>query len=94
MVSTKFCSSFNTDCGVFGGWPYLAYQYIMKLVSLSNFMGWLFDIMVCRVAWNLKTIILTVVALGSAFPVKLQVTTKPVVGLLYLPLHVRREKAV
>ncbi len=28
-----WCCSFNADCGVFGGWPYLAYQYIMKLVS-------------------------------------------------------------
>ena len=23
------------DCGVFGGWPYLAYQYIMKTVSMK-----------------------------------------------------------
>ena len=22
----------QADCGVFGGWPYLAYQYIMKAV--------------------------------------------------------------
>ena len=22
--------SVNSDCGVFGGWPYLAYQYWMK----------------------------------------------------------------
>ena len=26
------CSG-NADCGVFGGWPYLAYQYISKAVS-------------------------------------------------------------
>lgn len=25
--------SMNTDCGVFGGWPYLAYQYLTRLVS-------------------------------------------------------------
>lgn len=28
--------SMNADCGVFGGWPYLAYQYLMKLVSVYN----------------------------------------------------------
>jgi len=26
----------NADCGVFGGWPYLAYQYISKAVSLCS----------------------------------------------------------
>lgn len=26
----------NADCGVFGGWPYLAYQYIMKAGGLSS----------------------------------------------------------
>lgn len=26
-------NNMNADCGVFGGWPYLAYQYIMKAVS-------------------------------------------------------------
>ena len=26
------CSSMNMDCGVFGGWPYLAYQYVKKVV--------------------------------------------------------------
>ena len=25
--------SMNMDCGVFGGWPYLAYQYVKKTVS-------------------------------------------------------------
>ena len=25
----------HADCGVFGGWPYLAYQYVMKAVSCS-----------------------------------------------------------
>lgn len=24
----------NADCGVFGGWPYLAYQYVMKAVCI------------------------------------------------------------
>ncbi|XP_063410376.1 procathepsin L-like [Mytilus trossulus] len=26
----------NADCGVFGGWPYLAYQYIIKTGGLST----------------------------------------------------------
>lgn len=26
----------NADCGVFGGWPYLAYQYISKAVSCGS----------------------------------------------------------
>ena len=25
--------STHTDCGVFGGWPYLAYQYIQQAVN-------------------------------------------------------------
>lgn len=25
------------DCGVFGGWPYLAYQYIQHEVNISTF---------------------------------------------------------
>ena len=34
MMDVTLCwCSMNTDCGVFGGWPYLAYQYIMKVVS-------------------------------------------------------------
>lgn len=28
-----FCFSMHADCGVFGGWPYIAFQYLMKLVS-------------------------------------------------------------
>ena len=23
----------NADCGIYGGWPYLAYQYVIKAVS-------------------------------------------------------------
>lgn len=26
----------NSDCGVFGGWPYLAYQYIMRTGGLTS----------------------------------------------------------
>ena len=33
IFSVYFCST-HTDCGVFGGWPYLAYQYIEQTVSL------------------------------------------------------------
>ena len=33
--------SMNADCGVFGGWPYLAYEYIMKLVKNSESLRWL-----------------------------------------------------
>jgi cathepsin F len=29
-------SSLHMDCGVFGGWPYLAYQYIQKQVFSCN----------------------------------------------------------
>ena len=28
------------DCGVFGGWPYLAYQYIKKTVSHFRYIQW------------------------------------------------------
>lgn len=29
----------EADCGVFGGWPFLAYQYVMKAVgcAIRNF---------------------------------------------------------
>ena len=35
LIVCNYCPlhcSMNADCGVFGGWPYLAYQYIMELV--------------------------------------------------------------
>lgn len=25
----------EADCGVFGGWPFLAYQYVMRAVSTT-----------------------------------------------------------
>ena len=27
----------NMDCGAFGGWPYLAYQYVQGVVSNSRY---------------------------------------------------------
>ena len=62
--------SLNTDCGVFGGWPYLAYQYIMKQVKQCNLVShrcdFFFFFLHCRVVLSLKTAILTVVGLASA----------------------------
>ena len=29
--------SMNMDCGVFGGWPYLAYQYVQGVVRNSRY---------------------------------------------------------
>ena len=28
--------SMNMDCGVFGGWPYLAYQYVKRVVCCTT----------------------------------------------------------
>lgn len=40
----------HTDCGVFGGWPYLAYEYIMKIVSVIIVHFYLkIDFVLCRV---------------------------------------------
>ena len=26
----------HSDCGVYGGWPYLAFEYVMRAVSFSS----------------------------------------------------------
>ena len=33
MFHFLYSNSLHQDCGVFGGWPYLAYEYIMNAVS-------------------------------------------------------------
>ena len=35
MHDSVSANTTNADCGVFGGWPYLAYQYVKKAVSES-----------------------------------------------------------
>ena len=77
--------STHTDCGVFGGWPYLAYQYIQQTVNQ------LLDVIVCdnlcllfRVALSQRAHIPTVAALESVSRAWLLVTIRLAVALLYL----------
>ena len=80
----SFCAilplSLNQDCGVFGGWPYLAYQYIMKMVSHTHQLEPCPIPMSFRVESNQSLTIRTVPAVVTVTLAWLQVNLQGVYG--------------
>ena len=88
--------STHTDCGVFGGWPYLAYQYIQQTVnqlSRWHYCDSQLLLLLIRVALRQRAHTPTVAALESVSHAWLLVTIRLAVVLPFPALPAWRTRA-